>query len=250
MSILKGYKRVNAWGEGVPGSKILTRREYRSQCPIGTLVHPHTRSARNTQLGGNTCLVCCFLWLSTVNWSSFSFFDIPLSGWPLGECPQPRKIGEPDSKDHWALSVQTEVCWFGCPQSFMQQWHIYIIPLWYANLTMHFLNFAFFRSLGYFLLVLLACASITLLQIEIYCVGTYWNVFDIRLVWLYLPEFQCKALYNQSLWFTHILYIRTFLDQHLVRTGLCANLGWLNRCKGIFLALLHFLLLYLARNPL
>ena len=93
MSLLKGYKRVKAWGEGIPSYKLLTRRGYRSQHPISTLVHPHTRSARNTQLRGNTCLVCCFLWWSTVNQSSFSFNDICLLGWPLEECSHSRKIG-------------------------------------------------------------------------------------------------------------------------------------------------------------
>ena len=72
-SVLKGYKRVNAWGEKVLSSKLLTRKGYRSKCTIGTSVHPHTRFARNTQLRGNTCYVCCFLWSSTVNWPSLCF---------------------------------------------------------------------------------------------------------------------------------------------------------------------------------
>ena len=84
---------MNAWGEGVPSSKLLTRRKYRSEHTMGTSV-------------------CPFTWVcqeySTKR--KFSFYDILLLGWSLGEWSQLRKIGVPDSKDLWALLVLKGVC--------------------------------------------------------------------------------------------------------------------------------------------
>ena len=105
----KGYMQEAK--DPVPGSKFGFERiqvlSYSCRVPqcVQALGFP-----RNTLLSGNTCLVCCFLWLHAINRSSFSFYNIWLLGWPLGECSPPEKIAASDSKDYQALSVPTEVC--------------------------------------------------------------------------------------------------------------------------------------------
>ena len=125
---IKRIKKGESTTEGVLSSKCLKRRGYISQYTTDTSVHPHSRFAKNTQQRGIPCLVYCFLWWCTINQSSFSFYDFHLLWHPSRDCSHPKKIGVPDSKDHWALLVPTEDCnsWSGCSQSFVQLWHIYI----------------------------------------------------------------------------------------------------------------------------
>ena len=105
-------KGVNARGEGwFQGPSFGFERVWvLSHNCRGTLMCWGTWFARNTLPSGNTCLVCCFPWSCIIKWSSFSFYNIYLLGWPLGECSPLEKIGVPDNKDHQALSVPREVC--------------------------------------------------------------------------------------------------------------------------------------------
>ena len=75
-----------------------------------TSVHPGIGFTRNTLLNENACLVCCFLRSCDIYWLNISFYKICLLGCPSGGWSPLEKIGGPDGKDHWALSVLTEVC--------------------------------------------------------------------------------------------------------------------------------------------
>ena len=94
---------MNTWGKMVPSCW-----PSESIGPIIQLLDISVCSgagfARNAQLRGNTCLVCCFPWLCIINLLSFSFYDI--FAWvAIRRVLPPERIGVPDSKDHKAFLV-------------------------------------------------------------------------------------------------------------------------------------------------
>ena len=112
----------------------------------------------------------------------------------------------------------------------------------------HVRLFHFFACQMHFLLYLHA-PSLTSLPNQICCSEDMLECFwyqGLASISAYL-SLDVKPCYNHFWWFISVLYIRSLSGQHVMRTGLCTCLGWLNRYADLFITLLYLLSLQIRQ---